>query len=191
MTYTIVGCGDSAKDWIPRGHSIGVNDCWKWGKPTDSLLVCNRPSQFGQHRYKIINQSKPKYFYTQSDAWPMHLPNKRNRKAILASNNPDLPEVKYHQWSGSLYRGTVFYANTSPFTAISLAFHLGAKEIILWGVDMVNHKVFNEDNPETKKEVERYLEMIRLMEEQGCKVYLGNTGTVFDNLIEVYESDKV
>jgi len=188
-TYTIVGCGQTAKDWIPRGHSIGVNDAWKWGKPTDSLVVCNRPSQFGKDRYQTIVNSTPQYFYTQGDAWPMHVKApKISRKSRLISTNPIHPETRFIHWSGTLYPETVFFSNTSPFIAISLAFFLGAKEIIMWGCDFVDHKIYNSGEPSTvRQEVEVYMDLIREMKIQGCQVYLGAKGTAFDNLIPLYD----
>lgn len=172
-TYTIVGCGESAKNWIPSGHSIGVNDSWKWGKPTDSLLCCNRPTNFNQDRLEVITKSTPKTFYTHKSNW--------------AYAFPDWKKINMVCWYGTLYRPQVYFSNTSPFIALSLAFHLGATEIIMWGCDMKDHKLWNYNNPETAKEVARYMELIKEMELQGCKVYLGTEGTAFDNLIPIYE----
>lgn len=176
-TYSIIGCGQTAKDWIPRGHSIGVNDAWKWGKPTDSLLCCNRPTNFNQDRLRVITGSKPKTFYSHKAYWSYAFPEYEKLNIVC--------------WYGTLYRPQVYFANTSPFIAMSLAFHLGAKEIILWGVDLKDHNIWHEDNPETKKEVGRYMELIREMELQGCKVYLGAKGTAFDELIPIWIEDHL
>lgn len=186
--YQIIACGQSAKDWEPLEgyHSIGVNDCFKWGKPTDHLIVCNRPSQFTASRYQTIINSTPKYFYTQCDAWEKFVVNRQNRKSRLVSNNPSYPEIRFLQWSGHLYPDTVFYNQTSPFIALSLALHFGAREIVMYGCDFVDHKIYNSGNPGTKTEVQVYMDLIQEMEKQGCNVFLGANGTAFDKLISIY-----
>lgn len=181
MTFTIVACGDSAKDWIPRGHSIGCNDAWKWGKPTDSLVVCNRPQNFTPERLKFITEAKPKTFYSHKGNW--------------AYAFPDWQKIRLTEWTGEvmprinrfpLQDRPVYYSNTITFVALSLCYQLGATEIIMWGCDLVNHKLFNSDNPETEKEVRKHLELIKCLNDQGVKVWLGANGTAFDGKMEVY-----
>ena len=172
--FTIVGLGSSAKDWIPRGHSIGVNDAFRWGKPTDSLLVCNRPVQFSHERQRTIIESKPKNFYSWKSDWSVWFPN--------------YIRINLVTWYGVIHPRQIYSADSGPFIAISLAYTLGAKTIILYGVDFKNHKVFNESNPYTKKEVEKYLQLFAALKEKGCEVFLGASGSAFDNLIPIYES---
>lgn len=93
------------------------------------------------------------------------------------------------QWSGTLYPDAVFYSNSSPIIAITLAYQLGAKEIILWGVDFRNHHLFNEGNLQTKREVQAYLEVFECLREKGVSTYRGADGSVFDNLIPMHEKD--
>lgn len=174
--FTIVGCGESAEQWVPRGHSVGVNDSWKWGKPTDSLLVCNRPTNFNEQRLRVITNSKPSAFYSHKSNW--------------AYAFPDWKKVRLIPWYGTLinFKEPVAYSsNTSPFIALSLAYNLGATEIIMWGVDMINHKTFHEQNPETKKEVVVYMDLIRCLNEQGVSVYLGARGTAFDDKLDLWD----
>lgn len=172
--FTIVACGESAKEWIPHGHSIGVNDAWKWGKPTDSLLVCNRPVEFGQGRLQTIINSKPETFYSHKSNWAYAFPNWK--------------KINLCQWYGRLVKGQHYSSNTSPFIAMTLAYNLGAKDIILWGCDMMEHKIWNTGNPENIKEIKRHMELVEALKEQGVNVWLGKEGTAFDNLIPVYDS---
>lgn len=169
---TIVALGETAKDWIPRGHLIGCNDAFRWGKPTDSLLVCNRPSNFTEERLKIITESKPKTFYSHKSNW--------------AYAFPDWKKINLCQWYGRLVKGMHYSSNTSPFIALTLAYNLGAKDIIMWGVDFKTHSLWSEENPYTKKEVDTYMELITALKEQGVKVWLGEKGGAFDNLLQVY-----
>lgn len=171
--FTVIGCGNTAKYWIPRGHSIGCNDMLKFGKPVDSLLVCNRPAEFTPERFQTIINSNPKNFYSHKGDWKTWYPGWKKISKV--------------GWYGTLHREQVYTSSTSPFIALSLAFHLGATEIIMWGCDFKDHKIYLEGKPETEREVQTYLQLIRMMGEQGCKVWLGAEGTAFDNLIPIYE----
>jgi hypothetical protein len=177
MIFTIVACGQTAKDWIPRGHSIGVNDSWRFGKPTDSLLVCNRPSNFTEERLKVITTSKPETFYSHKANW--------------AYAFPAWKKINLCQWYGRLVKGMHYSSNTSPFIALTLAYNLGAKDIIMWGCDFVSHPTFNPDNPYRDKEIDTYMELIAELKEQGVNVWLGKEGTAFDKLIPVYKFIEV
>lgn len=172
MTYTIVGCGQSAQNWKDNGYSIGVNDSWKFGKPTNALLVCNTPTRFTHERLNTIINSKPEKFYTRNREW---------------SQFHDITMIKYAPWYGVIRPKQIYYSNSSPFIAISLAYTLGAKEIILWGVDFKNHHMFTEGSQETKKEVERYLELFGCLQELGVSVWLGEKGTAFDLHLPFYQ----
>jgi hypothetical protein len=187
LTYTIVATGNSSQNWTPNGYSIGVNDAWKFGKPTDGLLICNRPQQFSSERLKTITDSKPKHFYSNMSNWAGYFDyfdkSKASRHKKLYSNNPELPTLKFMQWSGTLYPDAVFYSNSSPIIALTLAYNLGAKEIILWGVDFKNHHLFHEGNLQTKKEVQAYLEVFECLREKGVSIYRGADGSVFDGLL--------
>lgn len=183
MTVSIVACGDSAKEWIPRGHTLGCNDAGKWGKPFDSLVICNRPPNFDQDRLRIITSSKPKNFYSHKSNW--------------AYAFPGWKKIRLSQWNGNftprmdkfpLEERYCYYSNTISFIALSLAYQLGATEIIMWGCDFVNHKLFNSDNPETAKEVNRHMELIKCFNDRGVKVWLGANGTAFDDKLKVYEN---
>jgi hypothetical protein len=170
--FTIVGCGSSAQNWIPRGHTIGCNDAFKFGKGFDSLLVCNRPSDFKPERFQTIITTPCKNFYSHRGDWNKWFP--RWLRMPLVG------------WYGTLHREQVYTSNTSPFIAISLAFHLGATNIIIYGCDFQDHHIYSSGKEETKREVEVYLELINAMRDHGCNVWLGNTGTTFDELLPIW-----
>jgi hypothetical protein len=173
MTYNIIACGDTAKHWNGSGNSIGVNDSFKWGHHIDRLIVCNRLAMFPRERLDIINASQPNKFYSHKADWHERFP---------LWNKLDLVP-----WYGTYHKGKIYKSDTSPFIAICLAAKLGATEIVLWGVDFVNHSKFKHGEPGTKREVETYLELIRELDSIGIKVYLGSYGTAFDNYLPIYK----
>lgn len=177
-TWSVIATGDSAKNWTPNGYSLGVNDAWKWGKPTDGLLICNRPAEFTHDRMKVIENSKPKDFYSHKASWA-HL-------------FPEWKRVRLHVWSGLLHTwprsdGPSAYSyNSSPIIALTLAYNLGAKEIILWGVDFRTHWLFNDKNEQTKREVRTYLEVFDALKEKDVSIYRGADGSAFDDKLPRY-----
>ena len=176
--FTIIGCGSTAKDWIQRGHSIGVNDAYRFGKEFDSLLVCNRPVEFsrltdsGETRFQVITKTPCKNFYSHKSNWAQWF--------------PYWQKIPLVGWYGTLHREQCYSSNTSPFIAMSLAFHIGATDIILYGVDFVDHHMFSKEAENTKLEAGYYMQLISKMKEQGCRVWLGTNGSYFDNQIELW-----
>lgn len=128
MRVNVIACGESARHWDGRGHSIGVNDCWKLGKPTDALLVVDSFQGDGDHdRAKIIRASRPCYFFSQMMYW---------------SQQPGFRRIRLRRFNGELRKGEIYHNHaSSPFIAISLASTCGFTEIVLWGVDFVDHPV--------------------------------------------------
>jgi len=171
MTISIIASGQSAENWTPEGLSIGCNDAGKWGNLLDAILVCNRPEQFSKERMEIIKNTKVEKFYSNKSNWSQWF--------------PKWEKVPLVTWYGSYNPKQVYSSNTSPFIAISLAAKLGAKKIVLWGVDFVNHKTYSAGNPQTQREVKAYLELIEAMKPHGVSVYLGAKGTAFDDHIQL------
>lgn len=171
MTISIVACGSSAEGWnkVPCDRSISVNDSWKWGHPTTDLLVANQPLKFPQHRLNIIKASIPKRFWSQLSSWSTYFPN--------------MAHIRLTSWDGHLYPerlDTFSHADTSPFIAISMAYKFGAKDIILWGVDMVDHHIYHAGNMQLKTEIKRYHAMIEALDKEGVKVWLGAPGSALN-----------
>lgn len=182
MTVSIVACGESAKDWnkIPVDLSIGVNDAWKFGFPTDYLVVVNSPFKFHPRldnkytdRLKVITDSKPKRFFCHNINWKKWLP-----KAELLSFRPFI---------GTYRKGRIYSSKTSPFVAITLAASLGAKEIILWGIDMTNHQTYSPGKRGFNIEFEYYKLLFEQLQQAGVKVWIGDQNTVLKGILPVYE----
>lgn len=190
----ILGCGESGQYWDGTGDSIGVNDCWKFGRPTDYLMVLDPPGRFTPDRRKIIQNSKPKHFITDSKAWLrlFYDTNKVDRikphpdyKELYCTNG-GLIHYRFSTWKGKIMPNQIQYWHTSPFPAISLAYLLGYKEIVLWGVDFKTHKSWNPQRKnELAFELQGYKELVRALNEVGVKVWLGAEGSMLNEFLMV------
>jgi hypothetical protein len=185
MICSIVACGDSAKEWYktPCDFSVGVNDCKKWGPDVDHLVCVNSPMKFqpvransGIDRLEIIMRSRPKKFYCHNSNWNHYFKGKGVPVEMLSMRN----------YNGSLRPNRLYFSKTSPFVAITLAVKLGARELILWGVDMLNHARFKEGHKDFGLELSNYLSLFDELGKQGIKVWIGNSETCLNKYLKVY-----
>lgn len=166
MTYHIVACGETAKHWDGSGPSIGVNDASMWGHPLDYLLVINHPSKFSNEpdRFSKIINTKPRIqFYCHTTAWKQYF--------------QAMKHLATRQYTNLIRKGTNYHSKTSPFAAISLAWNLGATDIVLWGVDFANHKFFSPGKKEFNREIRMYQLFTDKLRKQGCNVFCGAEGS--------------
>lgn len=133
MIVSVIGCGNSGKDWFntPCDLSIGCNDSAKWGKDPDWLVIVNR--RFTPEREKIIKSTKSKKVLTSIRYWEEYF------KAIGPTEN-----LRMQPFGKHLKKGHVYSSKTSTFIAMSLAFNAGATDIILFGVDLTSHPVIKD-----------------------------------------------
>lgn len=194
MTCNIIGCGETAKYWDGSGDSIGVNDCWKWGHRTDYLMVLDNPERFIPDRAETIRNSNPHHFITYSYGWLKQFYNGNvprenlNFKELWCTNGTELIHYRFSQWKGHLTKDRIWYANTSPFPAISLAYLLGYTEIVLWGVDFINHAKWRIGFNRMDFEADNYKQLYTQLLENGVSVYLGHEGSMLETFIPRYEA---
>lgn len=129
-----------------RFCTIGVNDIGRAFAP-DYLLVMDKPESFGQERFQYIRESKARFVFTDHDLG-LH-DSKIVRFPIRRSELP-----KFDDPNGLYYTGR---PPTSPYLALCLAAHMGAKAIGLIGVDFTNGHFFSADGAH---KLERSLEGI-------------------------------
>ncbi len=173
MKCSIIGCGETGALWDGSGYSIGVNDCWKFGKPTDCLVVVNSLSEDPARQQMVISSRPKDGFFTNLNRWAKH-PN--YRQMVLRSYSggavvtfPDSDPAR------------CYHSTTSPFIAISLAANKGFKEIVLYGVDFVSHKVVKDKLLE--REIKMYVKFITEFEKIGVKIYIyKNYGALADKV---------
>jgi hypothetical protein len=169
---TVVGCGDSAKGWIPRGTTIGVNDVLKFGRDVDILIVVNSPAKF-KERLNIIKKSKAKVLTNSVNLWKPHFQNCQKIERLISFN-------------AKILKNFVYMSQTSPIIAISYAIKQGAKEIIIWGVDFINHRKWAKGTKSGDREIMVYQRFFKECERIGVKVYLGANNTAFDNYLPLW-----
>jgi hypothetical protein len=180
MRVAVIGCGDSASEWhdTPHDYSIAVNDGFKWGYHFDALVLANWPIKFPTYRLNIVKESKPKVVYANVDQWSTWF--------------PSMVKIRLRSWDGHLYqerKDEFTCSQTSPIIAMSIAYKMGAKDIILWGVEFIDHGTFNKDNPQTKMELRAYKGMIEAMKKEGVNVYLGAKGSLLEEFVPIWHSD--
>jgi len=175
MTVSIVACGASGENWntIPHDYSIGVNDAFKWGHRFNALLICNHMAKFSKERQDIILRTRPVKLYTHCVSWEPYF--------------KDISWIKLRSWDGILRKDCtrLTHADTSPIIAMSLAFCMGAKKIILHGCDMVTHHIYSKDNPHTREEVRKYRGFIEAMKEVGTETFISGPGAL-DEFVPIY-----
>lgn len=180
MTISIVACGQSAKDWhkTPCDLSIGVNDCLKFGHQVDWLVVVNainkftpKPKNGWTDRLFTITRSRPKRMFCHNGAWKQFFPS-----AELLQLNP---------FRGTVKKGKITHSKTSPFVAINLAYDAGATNIVLWGVDFLDHP--NVKDKLLKDELLKYQQLFEALEGKGVKCWIGSPDTVLRECLEVWK----
>lgn len=184
MIASVVACGDSAKEWFktPFDMSVGVNDCFKFGYNVDHLVCVNGPLKFQPrasngmvNRLEIILDSRPKVFYCHNSNWKSYLKGVCEMRMISMVN-----------YNGKFRKGRNYFSKTSPFVAMCLAVNLGATELILWGVDFVNHWKYKPGNRAYESELNMYVSLIDELVHQGINIWIGNENTVLKDYLPVY-----
>lgn len=181
MTFNIIGCGDTAFLWDGKGASIGVNDCEKIGRDVQTLILVNDPSEFAEYRLETIKQSKAKIITDDLcfHSWCKHF--------------GDVRMIHLFKYSGetTLKPSRLYHSATSPFVAMSVAFSYGAKEIVLWGVDMMTHHKFNPRNQSHANEVGKYINFSGALRRAGCPVFVGHPDSYLSRYLPVHQADHI
>jgi spore maturation protein CgeB len=129
-TIIVCGCGESLNDLYQpeRFITIGVNDVARLFDPT-YLVVLNPRHQFKDDRFHYVETSRAQTIFTQLD---------------LGINHPNIVRFKLGKNGGTDLSdpNTLPYTQNSPYVALCLAAHMGAKRIGLIGVDFTDNHFF-------------------------------------------------
>ncbi len=128
----VAGCGESLSllPAKPGCTVIGVNDIGRAWHP-DYLVVVNPASQFAPGRWEAVQATQARAVFTQlaDPALPPGVPLVRFRLGRLAGTDDPGPDALH-------------YTRNSPYVAVQLALHLGARRIGLLGVDFTDRHFF-------------------------------------------------
>lgn len=157
----IIGCGHTAQYWDRKGFSIGVNDCFKF-HPTNYLIVVNK---LKPERAQIVWNSRPEKLFSHLPLWGRH-----------PSYEWIGPLMQWRARKMPARRNVIYNSNNSPFIACSMAFNLGFKNIVLWGVDFIGHPEIQGDQFNRAKN--DFLSFDLEIQKEGAKIYLGISGSL-------------
>jgi hypothetical protein len=159
----VLGLGASLSLYIPDGSlAIGVNDIWSRVK-TDYIVCLDKRERFIPERLKTIDESEPIIFFSQLDDWQER---KDFEKIEL---QPDFPNYKCPINSKKLPKSLC-----SPFVATVIAYKLGATEIHLYGVDLVNHPHLE---PVTCEQIKLHFRNLKIaLIQNGCQLIIHGQG---------------
>ena len=134
-TVIVCGCGSSLALLTPsllrppgRCVTIGVNDVGRHFTP-DYLVVVNERRQFDRERYVHVEESQARAVFTQLD-----LPHPHPRAVRFGLGRRGGTDRADPQ--------CLHYTGNSPYVAVNLARHLGARRIGLIGVDFTDDHFF-------------------------------------------------
>lgn len=129
-TILVCGCGSSLSQIVApeRFVTIGVNDVGRLFQP-DYLVVLNPLQQFRGDRARYIEESRASAVFTQ-----LH----------LGINHPHIVRFQLGIKGGVSFNNSavLHYTRNSPYLALCLAIHMGAKRVGLIGVDFTDNHFF-------------------------------------------------
>ena len=129
-SVVVCGCGQSLNELQhpERFITIGVNDVGRKFQP-DYLVVVNPRKQFAGDRFRYVENSQAKFIFTQLDLG-------------LAKQNVVRFSLGKQGGVDFSNPNVLHYTQNSPYVALCLAIHMGARRIGLIGVDFTNHHFF-------------------------------------------------
>lgn len=147
--------------------SIGVNDIWRYVK-TDAVVCINGRSDFTPERLQVIDECEPSVFYSQIVNWDIK---KGFQQIYLLSGYPD----KFVQFDTKEFHKSF----CSPFVAVQIAFkYYHAKEIHLFGIDLINHPHLDHDL--CGKIHLHFKNLKTAFDEKGCVLVIHGSGILKD-----------
>lgn len=176
-TAAIIGLGETGKDWInfPCDVSIGVQDCAKFGKDPDYLVLIDSKNGFKNEpeRLAAITRTKAKKVFTNGETWKREF--------------PYYEQLKMQSFNKHLKKGHVYCSKSSPFVAVSLAYNMGAKNIVLFGVDMKSHPLFHEGTRLYDYEMRQWEKLCRLLADQGTQCFVSSEYSLLSKFLPVWK----
>lgn len=176
MKIHVIGLGQSLNETIKHinGTTIGVNDVYSRLK-TDYVVCVDKPQRFNPERLKTITECNPKIFYSNCIEWNFKKEFQKLNIAQVRSNLTTLDDVL-----------NVPYSNNSTFVACIMAYHLGAKEIIMHGVDFKNHAQLS-DSETLLKALSDFKNLFTEFNKRKIKLFVNSNYSELSKIIPVYD----
>lgn len=170
----VLGLGESLDNYSPDGNStIGVNDIHSRIK-TDYVVCVDHPKAFTPDRLTTIYQTGCKGFYSQVIAWDRV----KNFKLIeFAPGRGRLLELDSEKFC---------YSSSSPYVACVLAYKLGAKQIVMHGVDFRTHKNFEAFNKQESLKKD-FKNLSKELKRRGIQLFVGSDWSMLSEFLPVWK----
>ena len=174
-TINVLGLGPSLPHYKPDSNiTIGVNDIWKHHK-TEYVVCVDVPKRFDKQRLKTIIECRPIEFFT---CYPKDWNGLRDisglRLAPIRGSVGTLTDKKQ-----------ICFSNNSAFVATVMAYHLGAKLIILHGVDFTGHKDLSEPIIQ-KRAIGDFVKLFFALDTLGVKLMVGSNDSLLSTKMPIW-----
>lgn len=134
-TCHVLGLGPTLNDYKEADETtIGVNDIWRF-RHSDYVVCVDPPNRWEPERKLGILMAKPRAFFTQYPSWKP-----------LVHNYFPITLAKGCGFTSELDSERICKSTNSAYVAAVIAYKLGAKKIILWGVDLNGHQNLGRQN---------------------------------------------
>lgn len=178
MIAAVIGLGSTAKDWFnnPHDFSISVNDGAKWGKDPDYLVLIDSKVNFKNEpeRLETIRKTKAKKVFCHGPTWKEFF--------------PDYELIRLQGFNKYLKKGHVYCSKSSPFVAASICFNMGAKDIVLFGVDFQNHHSLSPGTKVFDYEMRNWQKFAIKLRENGSGLYVSSNESQLSQFLPVWSN---
>lgn len=179
MKIHVLGTGPSLKKFLnnpPKNCvTVGVNDIWKH-YPADYVVCVDKPHRFTPDRLGVICNGKQKEFICPYEEWNGFVYNFKSLP-FSSSGRGGTAQLDDHS--------VLTYSTNSAYSAIVKAYHLGAIEIILYGVDFIGHHALKDNL--AKVSIRHIAELRIVLKIKGCDLYIGSDETALAGIIPLYK----
>jgi len=180
MKSYVLGTGPSVLYFgnkIRKEIVVGVNYVWQY-YPADIVISCDKPMRLPDWKLQIICNGLQRQFISPYQEWQDIVHNFIHKPftGCGRGNLKDLDDIT-----------VLSYAANGGYAAIVQAYHLGAKEIICYGIDFTNHPAI--DGKMAEKEIQRILMLRDVLKQRGVEMFVGNKETKLFPAIKLFKDN--
>jgi hypothetical protein len=174
-TIFVLGLGETLKFFKDfDSPKIGVNDIWSRIK-TEIVVCIDRPEKFTPSRLSVIKSCSPKIFFSYLNDW-------RDSKKESYYWKASIKGVQ----KGEIFKeGVIYHSVHSPFVACNIAYLLGAKNIVMYGVDFMSHSKLKGANA-ISKIVSDFTWLNENFKQRGVNLYIGHSASRLSETLPVW-----